>query len=55
MFGPGPSNVPPRILEAGAKPVIGHMHPEIFEVTGCKLFNTRDAALQGKKAYEKYK
>lgn len=32
MFGPGPSNVPPRILEAGAKPVIGHMHPEIFEV-----------------------
>lgn len=33
MFGPGPSNVPPRILEAGANPVIGHMHPEIFEVT----------------------
>lgn len=33
MFGPGPSNVPPRILEAAAKPVIGHMHPEIFEVT----------------------
>lgn len=32
MFGPGPSNVPPRILEAGANPVIGHMHPEIFEV-----------------------
>uniref|UniRef100_A0A3P9KFX5 Alanine--glyoxylate aminotransferase n=2 Tax=Oryzias latipes TaxID=8090 RepID=A0A3P9KFX5_ORYLA len=32
MFGPGPSNVPPRILEAGAKPVIGHMHPEIFEI-----------------------
>lgn len=32
MFGPGPSNVPPRILEAGAHPVIGHMHPEIFEV-----------------------
>lgn len=33
MFGPGPSNVPSRILEAGANPVIGHMHPEIFEVT----------------------
>ncbi|XP_028300373.1 alanine--glyoxylate and serine--pyruvate aminotransferase a [Gouania willdenowi] len=32
MFGPGPSNVPPRILEAGARPVIGHMHPEIFEI-----------------------
>ncbi|XP_014907965.1 alanine--glyoxylate and serine--pyruvate aminotransferase a [Poecilia latipinna] len=32
MFGPGPSNVPRHILEAGAKPVIGHMHPEIFEI-----------------------
>ncbi|XP_008305554.2 alanine--glyoxylate and serine--pyruvate aminotransferase a isoform X1 [Cynoglossus semilaevis] len=32
LFGPGPSNCPPRILEAGAKPVIGHMHPEIFEI-----------------------
>ncbi|KAG7228670.1 hypothetical protein INR49_008446 [Caranx melampygus] len=32
MFGPGPSNVPPRILDAGASPVIGHMHPEIFEI-----------------------
>uniref|UniRef100_A0A3Q3VZV7 Alanine--glyoxylate aminotransferase n=1 Tax=Mola mola TaxID=94237 RepID=A0A3Q3VZV7_MOLML len=32
MFGPGPSNVPPRISQAGAKPVIGHMHPEIFEI-----------------------
>uniref|UniRef100_A0A3Q2EBG5 Alanine--glyoxylate aminotransferase n=1 Tax=Cyprinodon variegatus TaxID=28743 RepID=A0A3Q2EBG5_CYPVA len=32
MFGPGPSNVPPRILEAGANPVIGHMHPETFEI-----------------------
>ncbi|XP_035032287.1 alanine--glyoxylate and serine--pyruvate aminotransferase a [Hippoglossus stenolepis] len=32
MFGPGPSNVPPRILQAGANPVIGHMHPEIFEI-----------------------
>ncbi|XP_072294985.1 alanine--glyoxylate and serine--pyruvate aminotransferase a [Eucyclogobius newberryi] len=32
MFGPGPSNAPERILQAGAKPVIGHMHPEIFEI-----------------------
>ncbi|XP_034036592.1 alanine--glyoxylate and serine--pyruvate aminotransferase a [Thalassophryne amazonica] len=32
MFGPGPSNVHPRILEAGAQPVIGHMHPETFEI-----------------------
>lgn len=33
MFGPGPSNVPPRIVQAGAQPVIGHMHPETFEVS----------------------
>ncbi|KAG7456598.1 hypothetical protein MATL_G00237550 [Megalops atlanticus] len=32
MFGPGPSNVPPRILAAGAKPIIGHMHAEMFEI-----------------------
>ncbi|KAJ3599853.1 hypothetical protein NHX12_033807 [Muraenolepis orangiensis] len=32
MFGPGPSNVPQRILEAGANPIIGHMHPEMFEI-----------------------
>ncbi|XP_061539916.1 alanine--glyoxylate and serine--pyruvate aminotransferase a [Phycodurus eques] len=32
MFGAGPSNVPLRILQAGANPVIGHMHPEIFEI-----------------------
>lgn len=33
LFGPGPSNVPPRILAAGSKPIIGHMHTEMFEVT----------------------
>ncbi|XP_068599458.1 alanine--glyoxylate and serine--pyruvate aminotransferase a [Brachionichthys hirsutus] len=32
MFGPGPSNVPPRITEAGSKPVIGHMHPEMLQI-----------------------
>lgn len=32
MFGPGPSNVPARILQAGANPVIGHMHEETYEV-----------------------
>ncbi|XP_061593540.1 alanine--glyoxylate and serine--pyruvate aminotransferase a [Cololabis saira] len=48
MFGPGPSNVPGRILLAGAKPVIGHMHPEIFEImkdikSGIQyLFQTRN-------------
>ncbi|XP_077463470.1 alanine--glyoxylate aminotransferase-like isoform X2 [Stigmatopora argus] len=48
MFGPGPSNVPPRILQAGANPVIGHMHPETFQVmadirSGIQyLFQTRN-------------
>lgn len=45
MFGPGPSNVPPRILEAGAKPVIGHMHPEIFEVNSCTGVQRNPAVL----------
>lgn len=37
LFGPGPSNVPPRILTAGGRPIIGHMHSEMFEViTLCK-------------------
>ncbi|XP_033895064.3 alanine--glyoxylate aminotransferase-like [Acipenser ruthenus] len=32
MLGPGPSNVPPRILSAGGRPIIGHMHKEMFEI-----------------------
>ncbi|KAI1882712.1 hypothetical protein AGOR_G00237740 [Albula goreensis] len=32
MFGPGPSNVPPRILAACGRPIIGHMHTEMFEI-----------------------
>ncbi|KAM7379327.1 hypothetical protein PAMP_004890 [Pampus punctatissimus] len=32
LFGPGPSNVPPRILAAGSKPIIGHLHPEMYEI-----------------------
>lgn len=32
LFGPGPSNIPPRILTAGGRPIIGHMHSEMFEV-----------------------
>lgn len=35
LFGPGPSNVPPRILAAGSRPIIGHLHPEMYEVTLC--------------------
>ncbi|XP_069583833.1 alanine--glyoxylate aminotransferase [Ranitomeya imitator] len=32
MLGPGPSNVPPRVQAAGAQQVIGHMHPEMFQI-----------------------
>uniref|UniRef100_A0A669BKL3 Alanine--glyoxylate aminotransferase n=1 Tax=Oreochromis niloticus TaxID=8128 RepID=A0A669BKL3_ORENI len=32
LFGPGPSNVPPRILAAGSRPIIGHLHPEMYEI-----------------------
>ncbi|KAF3858253.1 hypothetical protein F7725_011454 [Dissostichus mawsoni] len=32
LFGPGPSNVPPRILAAQGRPIIGHMHPEMYEI-----------------------
>ena len=32
LFGPGPSNVPPRVLAAGGRPIIGHLHPEMYEV-----------------------
>ncbi|MBN3272701.1 SPYA protein, partial [Polyodon spathula] len=32
LLGPGPSNVPPRILSAGGTPIIGHMHKELFEI-----------------------
>ncbi|XP_006637739.1 alanine--glyoxylate and serine--pyruvate aminotransferase a [Lepisosteus oculatus] len=32
MFGPGPSNLPPRVLAAGGRPIIGHMHKEMFEI-----------------------
>uniref|UniRef100_A0AAY4E4S6 Alanine--glyoxylate aminotransferase n=1 Tax=Denticeps clupeoides TaxID=299321 RepID=A0AAY4E4S6_9TELE len=32
MLGPGPSNVPPRILAAGAQSMLGHMHAETLEI-----------------------
>nr|XP_033815504.1 serine--pyruvate aminotransferase [Geotrypetes seraphini] len=32
MLGPGPSNTPPRIQAAGALQLIGHMHPEMFQI-----------------------
>ncbi|GAB0193330.1 serine--pyruvate aminotransferase [Grus japonensis] len=32
LLGPGPSNVPPRILAAGSRQLLGHMHPEVLQV-----------------------
>ncbi|KAM8953869.1 alanine--glyoxylate aminotransferase [Pelodytes ibericus] len=32
LLGPGPSNVPPRLQAAGALQIIGHMHPEMFQI-----------------------
>nr|XP_047933336.1 serine--pyruvate aminotransferase isoform X2 [Anser cygnoides] len=32
LLGPGPSNVPPRILAAGGRQLLGHMHPEMLQV-----------------------
>lgn len=31
-MGPGPSNCPPRVLNASALPLIGHLHPEMFKI-----------------------
>ncbi|NXP62680.1 SPYA protein, partial [Chloropsis cyanopogon] len=32
LLGPGPSNVPPRVRAAGARQLLGHMHPEVLQV-----------------------
>uniref|UniRef100_A0A8C4VTA5 Alanine--glyoxylate aminotransferase n=1 Tax=Gopherus evgoodei TaxID=1825980 RepID=A0A8C4VTA5_9SAUR len=32
LLGPGPSNVPPRILTAGSRQLIGHLHKEMFQI-----------------------
>ncbi|XP_065604114.1 alanine--glyoxylate aminotransferase [Cyrtonyx montezumae] len=32
LLGPGPSNVPPRVLAAGGLQILGHMHPEVLQV-----------------------
>lgn len=32
LFGPGPSNMPPVVQEGLTQPLLGHMHPEFFEV-----------------------
>lgn len=34
LFGPGPSMVHPRVYEALAKPIVGHLDPYFFQVMG---------------------
>jgi alanine-glyoxylate transaminase/serine-glyoxylate transaminase/serine-pyruvate transaminase len=31
-MGPGPSNIHPRVLEAMARPTIGHLDPKFIEL-----------------------
>lgn len=33
LLGPGPSNVPSRIQAAGGRQILGHMHPEMLQVS----------------------
>ncbi|KAM5229027.1 alanine--glyoxylate aminotransferase [Ctenodactylus gundi] len=32
LMGPGPSNLPPRVLAAGALQMLGHMHKETYQI-----------------------
>uniref|UniRef100_A0A4W3I303 Alanine--glyoxylate aminotransferase n=1 Tax=Callorhinchus milii TaxID=7868 RepID=A0A4W3I303_CALMI len=32
LLGPGPSNISSRVQEAGGRQIIGHMHPEMFQI-----------------------
>ncbi|KAH3827042.1 hypothetical protein DPMN_128970 [Dreissena polymorpha] len=32
LMGPGPSNCPPRVLNASALPMLGHLHPEFTQI-----------------------
>ncbi|XP_049629226.1 alanine--glyoxylate aminotransferase [Suncus etruscus] len=32
LLGPGPANLAPRVLSAGGMQMIGHMHPEMFQI-----------------------
>ena len=33
LLGPGPSNLPPRVMAAGGLPVLGPMHQEVHQVS----------------------
>ncbi|MBL71192.1 MAG: alanine--glyoxylate aminotransferase, partial [Rhodobiaceae bacterium] len=32
LMGPGPSNIDPRVLQAMARPIIGHLDPQFIEL-----------------------
>lgn len=32
LMGPGPTNCPPRVLNASAMPLLGHLHPEFTQI-----------------------
>lgn len=32
LMGPGPSNAPQRVLDAMARPILGHLHPETLKI-----------------------
>lgn len=40
LMGPGPSNCPPRVLQAMSNPVLGHLHPECTKVINKLLIDT---------------
>ncbi|XP_036344629.1 serine--pyruvate aminotransferase, mitochondrial-like [Rhagoletis pomonella] len=50
LMGPGPSNASSRVLDSLSNPILGHMHPECFEIMdeikqGIKyLFQTKNTA-----------
>lgn len=43
LLGPGPSNVSPRVLAAGGQQILGHMHPEVLQVSGSARLPTPPA------------
>lgn len=48
LMGPGPSNAPQRVLDALARPILGHLHPETLKIMddvklGCQyIFQTKN-------------
>lgn len=49
LLGPGPSDVPPRVLAAMATPLLGHLDPEFLALMNqtqdllCQVFRTKNS------------